>query len=192
MAQKGLLTKEGKRKPETEMSELEKLRAENKILQAEKRRAQLEAAFLKTRRNRKEAVLSQTQNETVYLAIQEIYDEQGCPVSELCRFAGISRSAYYKWLNRKPSENEKFNQKLCVLIRDAYEEKSGILGYRQMTIKLNRENEFQVNAKENPAPYADFTSEVCVPAQEKKLCKINARGYCRKHLKPGVPCGAFW
>lgn len=56
----------------------------------------------------------------------------------------------YKWLNRKPSENEKFNQKLCVLIKDAYEEKSGLLGYRQirqMTVKLNRENEFQVNAK---------------------------------------------
>ena len=43
----GLIDKRGKRKPETEMSELEKLRAENKLLQAEKRRAQLEAAFLK-------------------------------------------------------------------------------------------------------------------------------------------------
>ena len=43
----GLIDKRGKRKPETEMSELEKLRAENKSLQAEKRRAQLEAAFLK-------------------------------------------------------------------------------------------------------------------------------------------------
>ena len=43
----GLIDKRGKRKPETEMSELEKLRAENKLLQAEKRRAQLEVAFLK-------------------------------------------------------------------------------------------------------------------------------------------------
>ena len=33
----------------------------------------------------------------VYLAIQEIYDEQGHSISELCRFAEISRSAYYKW-----------------------------------------------------------------------------------------------
>ena len=47
MVQRGLIDKRGKRKPENEMSELEKLRAENKILQAEKRRAQLEAAFLK-------------------------------------------------------------------------------------------------------------------------------------------------
>ena len=43
----GLIDKRGKRESETEMSELEKLRAENKLLQAEKRRAQLEVAFLK-------------------------------------------------------------------------------------------------------------------------------------------------
>nr|WP_282057398.1 IS3 family transposase [Clostridium botulinum] len=33
------------------------------------------------------------------------------------------------------------------LIKNAYEEKQGILGYRQMTIKLNREHEFHVNSK---------------------------------------------
>lgn len=43
--------------------------------------------------------------------------------------------------------NEKFNQELCALIKEAYEEKNGILGYRQMTIKLNRENDFHVNEK---------------------------------------------
>jgi transposase-like protein len=37
----------GKRKPEDQMSELEKLRAENKILKAEKRRAEMEISFLK-------------------------------------------------------------------------------------------------------------------------------------------------
>ncbi|WP_408625491.1 IS3 family transposase [Crassaminicella thermophila] len=33
------------------------------------------------------------------------------------------------------------------LIQEAYEERDGILGYRQMTIKLNRENNFRVNHK---------------------------------------------
>lgn len=33
------------------------------------------------------------------------------------------------------------------MIQEAYEERNGILGYRQMTIKLNRENPFHVNHK---------------------------------------------
>lgn len=36
---------------------------------------------------------------------------------------------------------------LATLIREAYEERNDILGYRQMTIKLNRERDFHVNAK---------------------------------------------
>lgn len=33
------------------------------------------------------------------------------------------------------------------MIKDAYKERNGILGYRQMTIKLNRENDLKVNQK---------------------------------------------
>lgn len=43
----GLLDKRGKRKPEEEKTELEKLRAENKLLLAAKKRAELEVLFLK-------------------------------------------------------------------------------------------------------------------------------------------------
>ena len=42
-----LRDRRGKRKSEAEMSELEKLRAENRILRAEKEYAQMEADFLK-------------------------------------------------------------------------------------------------------------------------------------------------
>lgn len=44
---KALRDKRGKRKMPNEMSELERLRAENKILRAEKERAEMEASFLK-------------------------------------------------------------------------------------------------------------------------------------------------
>ncbi|HCJ57568.1 MAG TPA: IS3 family transposase [Clostridiaceae bacterium] len=40
-----------------------------------------------------------------------------------------------------------FNKELLPLIKDAYEERNGILGYRQMTIKLNREHKLHVNRK---------------------------------------------
>ena len=42
-----LQDRRGRSKPEEEMSELEKLRAENRILRAEKKRAEMEASFLK-------------------------------------------------------------------------------------------------------------------------------------------------
>lgn len=69
------------------------------------------------------------------------------PITELCEFVGVSRSEYYKWQNRKENNNEKFNKTLIPIIIDAYEKRNGILGYRQMTIKLNRENNFYVNPK---------------------------------------------
>lgn len=65
----------------------------------------------------------------------------------LCALGGIARSSYYKWLHRKESNNELFNKMLLPLIKNAYEERNGILGYRQMTVKLNRENPFHINHK---------------------------------------------
>lgn len=38
-------------------------------------------------------------------------------------------------------------KELLTKIKDAYEERNGILGYRQMTIKLNREHHLNVNYK---------------------------------------------
>lgn len=92
-------------------------------------------------------ILSLVRYESIYLAIQELHDTKTYPISELCDIAGIQRSSYYKWLNRKESNNEQFNKTLLPMIKDAYEEKDGILGYRQMTYKLNRENDFHVNDK---------------------------------------------
>lgn len=68
-------------------------------------------------------------------------------MQELCEIADVSRSGYYKWLRHEKSEREKSNELLIPLIREAYEEKDGILGYRQMTIKLNRECNERINHK---------------------------------------------
>jgi len=83
----------------------------------------------------------------MYLAIRDLNETKSYPISALCEIINIKRNSYYKWLNRKESDNEKFNKKLLPMIKDAYEERNGILGYRQMTIKLNREHNFNVNHK---------------------------------------------
>lgn len=69
------------------------------------------------------------------------------PISALCKISGVSRSAYYKWKHREKRQNELENEKLLILIREAYEERDGILGYRQITIKLRREYNLKVNHK---------------------------------------------
>lgn len=92
-------------------------------------------------------VLSQVKNEIIYLAIHDLNSTKSYPISQLCKIIGIGRSSYYKWLNREENDNEKFNKKLMTMIKEAYEERNGILGYRQMTMKLNREHNLKVNYK---------------------------------------------
>lgn len=50
----------------------------------------------------------------------------------------VSRSSYYKWLNRKESNTETENKMLITKIIELYEEVDGIYGYRRMTMNLNR------------------------------------------------------
>lgn len=92
------------------------------------------------------AVLSQVKYETIYLAIRELH-ETSYPIQKLCEIAGIQRSSYYKWRNRKENASEQMNKELILLIKDAYQERNGILGYRQMTIKLNRDYNLNLNHK---------------------------------------------
>jgi len=91
--------------------------------------------------------LSLVKQEAIYIAIKGLSEQKYYPVSVLCKVAEISRSAYYKWLHRKKSQNELQNENLLTLIKDVYGERDGILGYRQVTIKLRREYNLKVNYK---------------------------------------------
>ena len=114
--------------------------------------------------------LNTTKNKNIYLTIKELSKKYS--VKKLCIIAKVQRSSYYKWLNRKESVNEVFNQKLLRLIEKNYEESGAILGYRQMTIKLNRENDFKINEK-----------------RVLRLMRIkNLKSVCRKKRKNYVKC----
>lgn len=60
------------------------------------------------------------------------------PVILLCKFAGVSRAAYYKWLTRSTSAREQENQALLEGIRLLYNQVDGIYGYRRITMTINR------------------------------------------------------
>ncbi|WFD12330.1 IS3 family transposase [Tepidibacter hydrothermalis] len=86
-------------------------------------------------------------NENKYLAIKALSSEKGYAITTLCKILEISRAAYYKWLRREKSQRELKNEHLLKLVIEAYEERNGILGYRQMTIKIRREHNMVVNHK---------------------------------------------
>ena len=82
-----------------------------------------------------------------YRAIQRLHEQKRFPIERLCEILSVNRSSYYKWKNRIKSVNECRNEALIPVIREAYDERNGILGYRQMTIKLNREQGTRFNHK---------------------------------------------
>lgn len=68
-------------------------------------------------------------------------------VIKLCKSLHIARSSYYKWLKRTPSKSQQINEELAEWIKQHYEKTDGILGYRQMTITINREHDVHYNKK---------------------------------------------
>lgn len=76
----------------------------------------MELSFLKTRGNREEAGLSLVRYEHIYQAVKEEHEEHHYPIQALCKLGGVSRAAYYKWLNHEVSENEQKNQQIAELI----------------------------------------------------------------------------
>ena len=92
-------------------------------------------------------MVSGVRQEAEYRAIQYLNKTEKYPVEKLCKKLHICHSAYYKWLKREPSRSERTNEQLTAWIRELYEAQNGILGYRQMTITLNREHGTSYNKK---------------------------------------------
>ena len=81
------------------------------------------------------------------MAIKELNEEDKFSVSLLCHIAGVSRSSYYKWLNRQPTEHEKLNEEILKEIIHLHEKYDGIYGYRRMTMNVNRKFKQNFNPK---------------------------------------------
>ncbi len=84
--------------------------------------------------------LDKVRFKTKYLAIQHLYAERGWSIRWMCRQLGISKAAYYKWQHRPVPQAEQENLLLAELIREYDEQYNHILGYRRMTIWINRLN----------------------------------------------------
>lgn len=66
---------------------------------------------------------TRTRNTNKYIAIKELSASgKGYSISALCNFAGITRAAYYKWLNYTDSENDRLNKRIADTIVNIHDE----------------------------------------------------------------------
>ncbi len=84
--------------------------------------------------------LGRVRQESRYLAIQYFYEERQWSINWMCGKLDISRASYYKWVNRKIPQSEQENETIAVLIKEYDEQFGHILGYRRMTLWINRLN----------------------------------------------------
>nr|WP_286232448.1 IS3 family transposase [Neobacillus mesonae] len=92
-------------------------------------------------------MLSKVRNEVAYCAIRELNEKKDYPIQLLCTISKTNRSSYYKWLNRKETDQERENRELLKEIKALYEKVDGIYGYRRITMNLNRKMNKHYNAK---------------------------------------------
>ena len=67
-------------------------------------------------------------------------------VAVMCRVLGVSRSGYYAWARRPPSERTRANATLVKDIRRVHSESDGTYGSRRVHAELRREGH-EVNRK---------------------------------------------
>lgn len=91
--------------------------------------------------------MGEVRQEPSYLAIQYLHETKKYPVSKLCTALHIPRCSYYKWRKRTKNSNELLNEQIIEWIKALYIEENGILGYRQMTIAINRIHNTTYNVK---------------------------------------------
>ncbi|WP_415803681.1 IS3 family transposase [Marinicrinis lubricantis] len=97
--------------------------------------------------NRKEAVLSGVRQEKLYLAVKELHEQEGYPVTSISKVLDLNRSSYYKWLHREKSAHEYENEDLLHKLGYLYAEYNGTYGYRRLTDELNARYETNYNYK---------------------------------------------
>ncbi len=58
----------------------------------------------------------------------------------MCRILGVKRSNYYKWLHHEKSIVDKENEEIAELIKEYHKKYNGLLGYRMMADRINRDH----------------------------------------------------
>ena len=80
--------------------------------------------------------LNNLRHEHLYITVKEM-NSKGYSIKLLCSILGISRAAYYKWVNREKSDRENENEQILHEIKSIYDRVKGIYGYRRLADEYN-------------------------------------------------------
>ena len=58
----------------------------------------------------------------------------------MCRILGVKRANYYKWLHHEKSVIDKENEEIAELIKTYHTKYGGLLGYRMIADRINRDH----------------------------------------------------
>jgi len=119
-------------------------------------------------------LVSNIRLEQSYISIAYLHDTENYPIQKLCTLLHLNRSSFYKWKKRHPSASQIENEQIVGWIKELYEEENGILGYRQMTIAINRCHNTHYNKKR--------IYRLMQILHIKSVCRIK-----RKNYIPSVP-----
>ncbi|UED82059.1 IS3 family transposase [Lysinibacillus sp. CD3-6] len=81
------------------------------------------------------------------MAVQALHHNDNLSISLLCEFAGIARSAYYKWTQRTPTTRQQENDEILKEIRELHEKGQANYGYRKIQQHMNQKFNKQFNHK---------------------------------------------
>ncbi|MBV7392493.1 IS3 family transposase [Enterococcus sp. ALS3] len=81
------------------------------------------------------------------MAITELNSSKGYSIEKLCELASVSRSGYYKWKNKVPSQSELNNEKLAQQIRRIFTNSDSTFGVVRIQCALKRELKLTIDVK---------------------------------------------
>lgn len=109
------------------------------------------------------------------MTIKEENEQHGYPITALCELGKVSRAAYYKWLNHKPSSTETLNKEIAKKIEEIHEADSS-KGYRRIRDDLERYHDIDVNDKR--------VLRICRKLDIKSTIKYKNNGCTRQASNP--------
>ncbi len=137
------------------------------------------------------AKITKVRQEVKYLTIQELYQEKGYPLSFMCAVLEVARSAYYQWRNRKPPAKEQQDTELAQIIQEYHATFGRILGYRRMTLFINRLNQTHYNPKRirRLMRIQGLKAEIRKPRKghRKSTPQINAENILNRNFEAAAP-----